>query len=561
MACLPSAAPRVVEETELSVKPRWRVDQQTTQVLEQAFSTTPYPDREQRIVLATTLNATDRQIQVWFQNRRQRERRVSKESFGEDAPRQMKRPLKAIDDNAGKVAQGVLSAPLDGSSPVASSLSNPTTFVAPSAPADTTRGSTFDCSHAFAPPKKVQHLPSHRAFSVDSALGLQLGGRTFPYGHGIDGGRMMHQQAGAVLHGRALSCDAPILAEVELFDELQDILPDSDTSDAGAAEAAARPRAGYRAGGLGVSSSVGPTGAPVAFQYGTPAALAPAASAERQEHEHGAAAAEEVVQVITGSEAPYPIMWASRAWLNLCGFEAREVVGQTLSVIQGPLTLRSAVEKIMSATGAGGPTSVSLMNHTKSGAPFSHTLRIEPLRDSAGELRCFQASSTNIKQLPSASDNALAASLTGQASQVPPVFSSMLASAFSTAFSSAFSSAMLGQKSSALPHVPSTPAAAMVGALSQLPPVPAPAPSTRALAPIPALRDANAAAREALAAAPSMAIELQRPYSPAPLPPLTPLHSNADARFHTDSASLAVKGLGRVVSELQICEMLDLFES
>jgi len=107
-----------------------------------------------------------------------------------------------------------------------------------------------------------------------------------------------------------------------------------------------------------------------------------------------------VVQVITSVEAPYRIMWASKAWLSLCGFEAREVMGKTLSVIQGPLTMRASIDQIMNAAIIGGTASVTIINHTRSGEPFSHSVRVEPLRDASGLPRCFQASSSNIVRLP-----------------------------------------------------------------------------------------------------------------------------------------------------------------
>jgi len=41
---------------------------------------------------------------------------------------------------------------------------------------------------------------------------------------------------------------------------------------------------------------------------------------------------------------------------------------------------------------------LSMINHTRTGRPFSHTLRVEPLRDSQGRVQCFQATSSMIDE-------------------------------------------------------------------------------------------------------------------------------------------------------------------
>jgi len=106
--------------------------------------------------------------------------------------------------------------------------------------------------------------------------------------------------------------------------------------------------------------------------------------------------ADAYVQVITAGEEPFQIVWASEAWLRLCEYEAPQVLGHTLEKIQGPLTDQHAVNQLMGAIRGGNPVTLSMINHTRTGKPFSHTLRVEPLRDSRGNVQCFQATSANI---------------------------------------------------------------------------------------------------------------------------------------------------------------------
>jgi hypothetical protein len=106
--------------------------------------------------------------------------------------------------------------------------------------------------------------------------------------------------------------------------------------------------------------------------------------------------ADAYVQVITAGEEPFQIVWASEAWLKLCEYESPQVLGHTLELIQGQLTSRTAVDQLMGAIRIGQPVTLAMINHTRTGKAFSHTLRVEPLRDSRGNVQCFQATSAAI---------------------------------------------------------------------------------------------------------------------------------------------------------------------
>jgi hypothetical protein len=112
------------------------------------------------------------------------------------------------------------------------------------------------------------------------------------------------------------------------------------------------------------------------------------------------AAADEYVQVITSAASPFEIIFASAAWLSLCEFEAQShVIGQTLQLVEGPLTQHRQVERLEEAMRSGATCALRLTHHTRTGRPFSHDVRLEPLRDSSGKLHCFQATSSNILML------------------------------------------------------------------------------------------------------------------------------------------------------------------
>lgn len=100
-----------------------------------------------------------------------------------------------------------------------------------------------------------------------------------------------------------------------------------------------------------------------------------------------------IVQVITEVEPPYRVLSVSSGWQRLCGYSRDEVLGKPLSIMQGPRTEKDAIGALMRAVRAQMPASVRLTNYTKEGAPFVHQLSCEPLRDPAGETRCWQATS------------------------------------------------------------------------------------------------------------------------------------------------------------------------
>lgn len=86
---------------------------------------------------------------------------------------------------------------------------------------------------------------------------------------------------------------------------------------------------------------------------------------------------------------PYPIVHTNKAWAKLTGFKFTEVANKTNTFLQGPHTEPERLQVLQEAVRAGQPTTVRLLNYTKSGDPFYNTLTVHPLRDVTGVLTHF----------------------------------------------------------------------------------------------------------------------------------------------------------------------------
>ena len=93
------------------------------------------------------------------------------------------------------------------------------------------------------------------------------------------------------------------------------------------------------------------------------------------------------------TDAPFRIVTVSRGWERLCGFDASQMRGQTLSVLQGPLTNRAAVRRLVDAAHRHEPTSARLVNYSRTRLPFEHEVFVDLLRDPSGAPRYLQATS------------------------------------------------------------------------------------------------------------------------------------------------------------------------
>jgi PAS domain S-box-containing protein len=83
--------------------------------------------------------------------------------------------------------------------------------------------------------------------------------------------------------------------------------------------------------------------------------------------------------VVTESEAPFRIKYVNKAWEKTCGYSFEEVVGETLALIQGPMTDRNELRRLSEEVKMKKEFQTILINYKKSGESFRNCLSIAPI--------------------------------------------------------------------------------------------------------------------------------------------------------------------------------------
>ena len=91
------------------------------------------------------------------------------------------------------------------------------------------------------------------------------------------------------------------------------------------------------------------------------------------------------------------MLWASEDWLTFCGFTNDEIVGRSLKILQGDATDLDTAEAINFAALSGEEISATLINYTKRGWSFEHTVHVEPLLNPSRDIAAvFRVTSHNV---------------------------------------------------------------------------------------------------------------------------------------------------------------------
>lgn len=86
-----------------------------------------------------------------------------------------------------------------------------------------------------------------------------------------------------------------------------------------------------------------------------------------------------------------PVIFVSDAFESHTGYRPDEVIGRSLSLLQGPKTEEAAVEKFRKLISEGEAGAIRITNYRKNGEAFVHECEIRPIRDGDGKLTHFVA--------------------------------------------------------------------------------------------------------------------------------------------------------------------------
>ena len=93
-----------------------------------------------------------------------------------------------------------------------------------------------------------------------------------------------------------------------------------------------------------------------------------------------------------------PIVFANKAFLDLTGYEEKEVLGRNCRFLQGPRTDQEHVRELREAVEGGHAVSLEILNYKRNGTPFWNAVFIGPVFDTEGHLLYFFASQLDVSR-------------------------------------------------------------------------------------------------------------------------------------------------------------------
>lgn len=104
-----------------------------------------------------------------------------------------------------------------------------------------------------------------------------------------------------------------------------------------------------------------------------------------------------IATVITNPRLPdNPVVAVNRAFCELTGYPAPEIIGRNCRFLAGPDTEPWQTQAIRDAIRERRPTLTELLNYRRDGSPFRNALIVAPLFDADGELAWFIGSQVEV---------------------------------------------------------------------------------------------------------------------------------------------------------------------
>lgn len=106
-------------------------------------------------------------------------------------------------------------------------------------------------------------------------------------------------------------------------------------------------------------------------------------------HERALAATNNGIVIAEATADGWPVTYVNEAFEQLTGYRAEEVVGRSLSLLQGPETEHEPVAEMAAALRDGEECWVTLRNYRRDGSPFWNEVFLTPVEDGDGVVRRY----------------------------------------------------------------------------------------------------------------------------------------------------------------------------
>lgn len=94
----------------------------------------------------------------------------------------------------------------------------------------------------------------------------------------------------------------------------------------------------------------------------------------------------EGIAIIDGEHPEHPVAWVNKAFVDITGFAAEDLLGRNLRVLQGGDRDQASLAELRESMAAERACSVLLRNYRPDGSLYWNQLRVEPCRDAHGAL-------------------------------------------------------------------------------------------------------------------------------------------------------------------------------
>jgi PAS domain S-box-containing protein len=110
----------------------------------------------------------------------------------------------------------------------------------------------------------------------------------------------------------------------------------------------------------------------------------------------------DAIVITSGGVDRHRILYANRRFCEMTGYRLEELIGRKPSILRGPMTSETVIDRLKRNLAAGEPFRGATTNYRKDGTPYPVEWNIQPILDAAGEVKYFLSIQRNLSNLKQA---------------------------------------------------------------------------------------------------------------------------------------------------------------